>query len=187
MSPDYEKRLTSLLMADDRRCWILAQVRDLALPDCWIGAGFVREMVWHSLAGRDARQRSGDIDVIWFNSDDISIEIDENIENRLRRIDPDLPWSVKNQGRMHKRNNDGPYASCRHAVSAWPETATAVALRLTASGKLDLLAPYGLADLFQGILRPTPAFSRNKRAIFEARLRDKAWLEKWPFLRVAPG
>ena len=185
MSSDYEARLRSLLMADGHRCRILAWVRDLALPDCWVGAGFVREMVWNALAGRAVGQRTGDIDVIWFDSDNMTIDADKKIESRLRRVSPGLPWSVKNQSRMHARNNDEPYTSCGHAISFWPETATAVALRLTVSGEIDILAPYGLADLFQGVLRPTPAFSREKHAIFEARLRDKAWLRQWPFLSVS--
>ncbi|PLC63479.1 hypothetical protein B9P82_13400 [Citrobacter sp. L55] len=68
-----------------------------------------------------------------------------------------IDWSVKNQARMHQRNGDYPYTSTRNALLHWPETATAIAVRLGKEG-LDITAPYGLSDLFELRLRPTPAF-----------------------------
>ena len=44
-------RLRALLLADARRPALLRAVAALALPDCWIAAGFVRNAVWDHLAG----------------------------------------------------------------------------------------------------------------------------------------
>jgi uncharacterized protein len=85
---------------------------------------------------------------------------------------------------MHVRNGDAPYLTSEDAVARWPETATAVALRLN-GGVIDITAPHGLDDLFSMIIRPTPAFVGDKRSIFRERLRQKGWLERWPRLIVA--
>lgn len=86
---------------------------------------------------------------------------------------------------MHERNGDKPYTSSFDSVRRWPETATAVAVRLKDNGRIEVLAPFGLRDLFQGIIRPTPSFENRKAHIFNQRYVDKGWLEKWPYLRVA--
>jgi hypothetical protein len=86
---------------------------------------------------------------------------------------------------MHRRNGDPQYTSVSDAMRYWPDTATAVAARMTPSGAVEIAAPYGLADLFSLVVRPTPRFSGEKRDIFEARVREKGWLAKWPRLTMA--
>lgn len=179
--------LTSALLADNHRRHILEVVKNLSLPDCWIGAGFIRDFVWDLLGDRHESTIENDVDVIWFDAGRAHPDVDTDIEQRLNAIEPGIAWSVKNQARMHARNGDAPYASCNHAMMFWPETVTAVAARLTGSGDIEVLAPYGLDDLFQGFIRPTPRFENEKRDVFDNRYRAKRWLEKWPFLRVAAG
>ena len=66
----------------------------------------------------------------------------------------------------------------------WPETATAVAVRATEAGAIEIAAPFGLDDLFALIVRPTPYFIRaGKREIYRERLCRKHWLMAWPRLR----
>lgn len=182
--PDtYETKLRGIIDADPRRRAALKAVQDLRLPDCWIGAGFVRAAVWDSLLGRPAAC-AGDVDVIWFDTRRACPLRDAALQARLSRSMPQLDWSVKNQSRMHERNGDDPYTSSFDAVKRWPETATAVAVRLQDNGEIEVLAPFGLHDLFEGIIRPTPRFEDEKRHVFDQRYVDKGWLQKWPFLRV---
>jgi hypothetical protein len=50
-----------------------------------------------------------------------------------------------------------PAFTCVHdAVCTWPETATCIAIRMTPAG-MDVCAPYGLADLLDGVWRRNPA------------------------------
>lgn len=164
---------------------ILTLVRSLQLPDCWVGAGFVRNAVWDTLGTRVASQvASGDVDVIWFGLENCGSAIDAQLERKLERLDSGVLWSVKNQSRMHGRNGDAPYQSATDAMRYWPETATAVAARCTESGGIELAAPFGLEDLFDGVVRPTPRFAAGKRAVFDLRCREKKWLEQWEFLRI---
>lgn len=83
---------------------------------------------------------------------------------------------------MHLRNGDAPYLSTENALSYWPETATAVAVRLTDAGLLEVIAPFGLDDLFELRLRPGPGFEGEKIEVFRERVVRKRWLERYPLL-----
>ena len=171
----------STIAEDPARMRVLEIVRDLELPDCWIGGGFVRSPVWDRLSGRAPAFPDGDIDVLWFDPARSDSAIDAQLEEHLSALDPSLDWSVKNQARMHLRNGDTPYASTADAMRYWVETATAVAVRL-AGDEIEALAPLGFDDLFSMTLRPTPAFARVKCAVFHKRRQLKRWQERWPRL-----
>ncbi len=153
----------------------------LGLPDCWIGAGFVRDAVWDHLHGRKVAQPTGDVDVLWFDAAATSVQ-DRAIEAGLKTVVPSGKWSVKNQARMHLRNGDAPYSSVSDAMRHWPETATAVAARIGHGGDIEINAPLGLEDLFALILRPTAQFLSEKLPIFVERVSSKQWLTRYPDL-----
>ena len=184
--PHFHNALTEIIMADKVRLRLLCHVAQLDLPDCWIGAGFVRSAVWDRLHGNPPQTAWEDIDVVWYCRDRAPATADEAIEARLRGIEPSVNWSVKNQARMHTRNGDAPYVSVADAISRWPETATAIAIR-QAGVAIEAIAPHGLSDLFSLILRPTPAFSGEKTSMFIERVRHKQWLERWPKLIMTTG
>lgn len=181
---DYEGNLKALLISDAKRQHLLSLVRSLGLPDCWIAAGTIRNAVWDFLHQRTPSPPAGDIDVIWFDPARNSRHFDLQIEERLQRLDDSVKWSVKNQSRMHLANGDPPYQSACDAMRFWPETATAIGVRHGGRGNLEIAAPYGLDDLYQAIVRATPRFHIEKRALFEARVQGKKWLEQWPLLRL---
>ncbi|MBD0272932.1 MAG: nucleotidyltransferase family protein [Acetobacteraceae bacterium] len=166
----------------------LAAVAALALPDAWIGAGFLRNAVWDALHGLPfGANPSGDVDVVWFDPARASVEDDAAQEARLRAHRPGAPWSVRNQARMAGRNGDPPYAGTLDAVAHWPDTATAVAARLVLPvGAVEVAAPWGVDDLLAGVVRPTPGCADNpaKRRAFARRVAEKDWLRRWPGLRV---
>jgi GNAT superfamily N-acetyltransferase len=83
---------------------------------------------------------------------------------------------------MHIRNGDAPYKSSADAMSLWPETATAIGVRLDEADELHIAAPYGLADLYGIVLRRSPRF--NNREYFLQRMRNKQWQRYWPKLQV---
>jgi hypothetical protein len=175
--------VTEIVRADPARWHLLGLVRDLALPDCWIGAGFVRNAVWDHEHGRSPSAPDGDVDVIWFDPGRTNPAEDERHEAALQRVAPSVAWSVKNQARMHGRNGDARYTSAIDAMCFWPETATAVAVRRTGGDECEVAAPFGLSDLFDQVLRPTPRFAGEKYTIYQERLRSKGWLRLWPLLR----
>lgn len=175
-------QVSDLLTHDPLRWQAMGLVEALNLPQGCIGAGFVRNLVWdHWHEGaRDCRQE--DVDVLFYDQSITDAAYDAEIEAALRDSAPDLKWSVKNQARMHLRNEDAPYLSVEDAMRFWPETATAVAA--ARSGNLCIItAPFGLADLESLILRPTSA-APHKVAAFYARVTGKNWQTRWPKVRV---
>jgi uncharacterized protein len=182
---DFAAMLRTIMVDDPRRWRALGAVRSLRLPDCWIGAGFVRNAVWDRLHGDACALDASDVDVIWFDPMRADAAIDRMLEAPLRRLQPKLEWSVKNQARMHRRNCDAGYISSLDALRHWPETATAVAVRRNAADGCEIAAPYGLDDLFALVLRPTPYFQGDRHAVFRHRVRTKGWLARWHRLRMA--
>jgi hypothetical protein len=183
--------MTELRSADDIASFIAAQpsmmdilrlVEALDLPDCWIGAGFVRNVIWDALHNRPCSPSYGDIDVVYFDADHLSPDHDARVETRLERSMPHTPWSVKNQARMHDANGDPPYADTSDALCHWPERCTAIAVRSIAS-RVELLAPFGVSDLLTLIVNPTPAFV-HKIGIYRSRVAQKRWAQRWPKLRI---
>jgi hypothetical protein len=102
----------------------------------------------------------------------------------LRAKDNTLGWSVKNQARMHQRNADEPYRSAVDAMSYWPETATAIGVRLSDRSVIEVAAPFGLDDLFELAVRPTERFVTEKYSVYLDRIHAKKWQTTWPRLKI---
>ena len=175
--------VVDLIAGEPWRRQALEAVAALGLPDCWIGAGFLRAPVWDALHGYGRPTPLDDIDVVYHDPAHLEPEAEARAEARLREWLPDLPWSVRNQARMHLRNGERPYRSTAEAIRHWLETPTAVAIRL-ADGRPELLAPLGLDDLLNLVLRPTPHARAHRMAAYRARLETKNWLKLWPRLRL---
>src|SRR5262245_51825930 len=126
---------------------LLQAVGALDIADCWVGAGLIRNAVWDCLHGFPIRFMPGsDVDVIYCDHANPSVERDLAIARQLASCFPGIPWSVHNQARMYERNDDPPYLNCEDAIRCWPETATAIAARPSSQG-LEIIAPHGVDDL----------------------------------------
>lgn len=185
---DNRDRLVGLI----RDCpWLIAALRagrEVSAPDWVIGAGAIRDLVFEHLHGRPAPPPR-DIDYAFFDPTDLSVEREATIESELRLRCPELPFEARNQARVHLwyEQHFGspiePYRSIEHAVSTWPESATAVAARLLSDDGIELIAPLGLEDLFDGVLRRNPA--QVTPEIFRERLARRPDLPtQWPLVRV---
>lgn len=173
--------ISRLVAADPWRMRVLVAVRDLGLPDCWVGAGFVRNLVWDELHGYKDRTPLADVDVVYFDPSDVREEAEVTIAARLREQIPDVPWEVVNQARAHRFHGHAPYRSTTEALSHWVETATCIGVRLTTKNEVEVTAPHGISDLVSGLLRPVPD---RDLTTFETRIRRKGWRDRWPKLRI---
>src|SRR5690625_2648685 len=137
---------------------VLNDVKKLQLPDWWVCAGFVRSKIWDVLHFFSERTPLPDIDVIYYDTADMSEFIEKELQNQLKEYNPTIPWSVKNQARMHHKNKVPPYSSSVDAISKFPETATALGVRIDVEEKLILTAPCGIHDVLNLQIKPTPYF-----------------------------
>lgn len=181
-----EKDISALIKADPWMLKILEAVKTLNLPDWWICAGFVRSKVWDELHGFTERTAMGDIDVVYFDPLNLEEAAEKMFEEKLNSLMSGLPWSVKNQARMHEVNQLPPYTSSVDAISKFPETATALGVKLDEQNELVLTAPCGIKDLLNLQVKPTEHFKMNKRLaeIYRHRLEKKNWKAKWPEVEI---
>jgi hypothetical protein len=176
---------------------VLATVRDVAereaiLPDAWVGAGAIRDLVWGQLYGRGFDPAAvNDVDVAYFDPDDLSRDRDDEATARLRDAWPEVRWQARNQAAVHtwyaqKFGGDPvePLRSVADAVATWPETATALAARLDPAGQVVVCAPLGLTDLLAGVWRRNPR--RVRLDVSLARLARHKPAERWPGVQVIP-
>lgn len=175
--------IAGTLLDDPWRRAVLEAVRTLDLPDLAVGAGFVRNAVWDRLHGFEKPTPLDDVDVLYFEPSDHTRETEQAIEAQLAAAMPGVPWSVRNQARMHRRNGDAPYRDTEDALRYWLETATCIAVRLEADDSLTVIAPYGLDDLLALRSGPTPR-GRARYDAYCARMRAKDWPARWPRVRV---
>ncbi|ULO07266.1 nucleotidyltransferase family protein [Paenibacillus sp. 19GGS1-52] len=182
-----EEDIIQLVKADPWMMEILAAAKSLQLPDWWVCAGFVRAKIWDVLHGFEQRTALPDVDVIYFDSTNLQEAEEKKLEARLRSINPAIPWSVKNEARMHVVNNLSPYTSAIDAISKFPETATALGLSLDEQDRILLTAPHGIQDVINLILRPTPHFIEHTELIpiYEMRLVSKNWKSIWTGLDIS--
>lgn len=181
MESQLEQKLIRWIQSDKLRIYALKRARELSLPDWCLAAGFVRNLVWDKTHDYHVATPLNDIDLVYFDAKDIDERKEKLLEIRLKH-GLDLPWSVKNQARMHHRNNDSPYESTEDAMSYWPEVETAIGARLNQNNKVEIIAPFGLMALFDKTISINP--KRSKPEIFKQRINKKCWLTRWPDLAV---
>jgi hypothetical protein len=183
------KTEADVLSAIEKDQWmmkILIAAAELNLPDWWICAGFVRAKIWDTLHGYVTRTVIPDVDLIYFDPTNMDEDREKDLEKQLKINNPDIPWSVKNEARMHVVNDLPPYTSSVDAISKFPETATAIGVNLNCDHVVNLTAPCGLDDAIQMNLKPTPYFleSEVRMKIFEKRIEGKNWKNIWPRIKV---
>lgn len=181
-----EEKVISLIKKDKWMMGILETANALNLPDWWICAGFVRSKIWDTLHGYSERTPIPDIDVIYFDPSCLDESEEKKLEETLFSLKPNIPWSVKNEARMHLKSNMFPYSSSVDAISKFSETATALGVKLDNKGNVELTAPWGLEDVINLEVKPTPHFMEDKKRInlYEERISKKKWELIWPKIKI---
>ncbi|KAB0332266.1 nucleotidyltransferase family protein [Janthinobacterium lividum] len=166
----------------------LHAVAQLGLPDCCIGAGAVRNLVWDALHGYAHSSALSDVDVAYFDAHDSSPESETQLRQRLATLLPGVPWEVCNQARVHLWFEDEfgyavpPLLSLDDAIATWPEFATSVGIYLQPDGEIGIVAPHGLDDLFNMVVRRNPA--RISLDGYAQRLASKDYAARWPRVTI---
>jgi len=168
---------------------ILEGFEEIALPDSWLVAGSIAQTIWNLACGQPAELGLKDVDLIYFDDQELSFDAEAGHERRLRDLFRRLPikLDVKNEARVHLWYEERfgyaiePYLSSADAIATFPTTATAIGVRRI-RGKLECCAPFGLEDLFGLVVRPNKR--QITRAIYEAKV-DR-WCSIWPRLTFLP-
>jgi uncharacterized protein len=170
--------------------WLVGALQAVArctLPDAWIGAGVVRDVVWGQRCGGFRIDSVNDIDVVYLDPDNLTPQRDHDAERELAGLG-EYPWEAKNQAAVHlwyhHKFGGAPvpaFRSIHEAVATWPEFATSVAIRLAPNG-LEVCAPHGLGDLLDGVWRRNP--TRVSLEYSRTRLARQNVARRWPGVTV---
>jgi hypothetical protein len=184
--------LEACLVAMVRSSAMLMRALDVARavdpPDWLIGSGVIRNLVWDRLHGFVRPTTLKDLDLVFFDPAALGEEREQVVQDALAVKAAEIPWDAKNQAAVHLWYPDvfgvavEPLISSAAAVATWPETATAVAVRLLPDDSLRVVAPCGLDDLFGLVCR------RNPRRVtveeYRRRVHSKRIADRWPMVTV---
>ncbi|WP_010460532.1 nucleotidyltransferase family protein [Acidovorax radicis] len=188
---EHHTRLVALVRASPALMGALRAVRMLGLGSWCIGAGAVRSLVWDDLHGFAEPTPLDDVDVVYFDPAREGTEHDAALEHRLRQEMPSVVWEVTNQATVHHwfaRHLGQPVApleSLEDGVGTWPEIATCVGVFLRADDSIGVVAPHGLDDLFNLIVRHNPL--RADARTYRERVASKRFAARWPLLSICPA
>lgn len=182
-----ERDLEAIVLASPLTAAVIAEWDAIGLPDAFLAAGAVAQTVWNRMFDLPPTHGIADIDIVYHDADDLSQASEARHAERIAALFGRLPVrvDVKNEARVHLwyearfGYSIAPYRSTADAIATFPTTATAIGLRPNASG-LRIEAPFGVADLMDGIVRA------NRRQITRAIYEEKArrWRGVWPRLAV---
>jgi hypothetical protein len=191
-TPEEDRRALIRLIHDSP--WftdLLQAAREVNAPNWCIGGGVLRDLVWDTQAGGFDPALVKDVDLAFFDPAHLGVDRDIEIEHALQASAPHIPWDAKNQAAVHTWYPQRfgiavePLVSVEDGVATWPETATSVAVRLTAGDAIEVIAPYGLQDLLGAVWRRNPR--RVSVEEYELRIQRKQVRQRWPHVSIVPA
>jgi len=191
VSANLEGRLEEIVRGTPALMQVLHRARDLDLPDWLIFSGAVYQRVLNRLTGRDADYGIKDYDLGYFDAADVSYDAEDVVIRRVAAaFEPPLREmvEVRNQARVHLWFEGkfgepySPLSNSAEALTRFVSPLFAVAVRLEADDRLEIIAPFGLEDLFTLRLRPNPLRPTNGFARTAA-----SATARWPEIKVEPS
>lgn len=185
---DLEAQLARIVRRDPVLMQVLTTVRGLGLGDWRLFSGAAYQAVWNDRTGRPVGYGVKDYDIGYFDPDTSWDAEDVHIRRAFSAFEEPLRSrvEVRNQARVHlwfPDHFDEPYEplTCTdEALGRFLAPSFALGIRLEADGALSVAAPFGLADVFDMVIRPNP---HRPRAAGWDRVVASAQ-SRWPELRV---
>ena len=170
---------------------MLNYISSLNLPNFYIAAGSIFQTIWNYYDGKELNFGIKDIDVIYFNNKDLSVEIDWEYYNIINKYVKSKGFNyeidVSNEARMHlwkMEHGQGekvkPYKNSEDAMSKWIATVHAIGITKE-NNKIKVYAPYGLSDIFSKTIRPIK-HDGNSKELYDKKVAD--WSERFNNLTI---
>ncbi|MFT5685769.1 MAG: hypothetical protein ACI8RZ_006723 [Myxococcota bacterium] len=182
-----EDALLSVLRQQPSLVRLMDALASDPLPGWYVGAGIIYQTWWNHRSGQPLDAWIDDVDLVYFDPNDLEASAEAQIQARLAALTAPLPLDVNNQARVHRwypavfGKEIPPYTSTEAAIATWPTTASSIGLTVR-DGAWKLCAPFGLDDLLNMIARPNPVLI--PRAVYEKKV--ARWSRCWPNLTVLP-
>ena len=181
-------RLVSIVRNDADLMTVLTTVRGLGLNDWLIFSGSVYQAAWNDLTGRAPGYGVKDFDLGYFD-EDVSWDAEDVVIKRVAAAFEEPLRSrveTRNQRRVSEWFEEKfgepypPIEDTAEALTRFVAPAFAVGVRLQDDDQITVVAPFGLGDVFEMVIRPNPHRPLAKdwdRVIARA-------LERWPELKI---
>jgi hypothetical protein len=163
-NPELEHRLIAMVRGDPDLMRVLETTATLDLNDWLVFSGSVYQCVWNAVTGRPPGHGIRDFDLGYFDEDvswdaedavirQVAAAFDEPLRSRVevrnqRRVSE---WFPAKFGEPYP-----PVASTAGALDRFVAPAFAVGVRLAPDGRIRVVAPFGLQDVFDMVVRPNP-------------------------------
>ena len=187
---EQNEKMISILKKNNELMEILDYIETLKLPNFYIAAGSVFQTVWNYYDKKDFNYNIKDIDVIYYDDKDLSVDTDIKYYELIDQFCKDKGYKyeidVSNEARMHiwkkeKFNIDvEPYACSEDAIDKWIATVHAIGITKE-NGEIRIYAPYGLSDIFSKTIRPIK-HKYNTKDIYDKKA--KSWNERFDNLNI---
>ncbi|MCP9312692.1 nucleotidyltransferase family protein [Liquorilactobacillus satsumensis] len=176
----YEKELITLVKRTPEFTEIFHILDSYQLGKALICGGALRDLVWNTLSKQSTSLLRGNIDVLYGDS----AETYEQLLTRralLGQCHSKYLWNLQNVVLNNSQTRQPFGKTPEEALTTLPETCSAVAITFEA-GTFKILAPFGLQDLFNMEVHPTPRFIKDSDLLnqFKRRSALKGWEQRWP-------
>ncbi len=164
---------------------LLASIRGVQLPQWRLVAGCLYQTVWNVLTGRKRGTGIKDYDLIYFDGSDLSWEAEDRVIRVVAAATRGCvgPVEVRNQARVHlwfeaRFGTAYPQLySADEAIRRYASIVHAIGVRLEYDDRLDVVAPFGLDDLFSMVIRPNYALANAVSHVRKAQRAQAIWPE----------
>jgi hypothetical protein len=188
MTSEAKRRFIAEISRNPFNREILARMSDLGLPQGFLVAGCLVQTIWNLKGGRAPEVDIKDYDIFYFDDADLSWQAEDKVIRLARGLFSDLGVIVelRNQARVHlwyERHFGVPYPKLTSAcdgIDRFLTPCTCVGIRPLSATDLELYAPYGLTDLYGGILKRNPV--NDQPHLFEAKA--ASYKHRWPWLTI---
>lgn len=174
--------LIDIALCNPINAQIISQLPALQLNQCMLTAGCIFQAVWNRTYRRPASWGVNDYDVFYFD-EDLSWEAENEVIVAAQALfsNLDVKVELRNQARVHLWFSDrfgsaySPLRSAKEGIDRFLICATCVGLSIDSG---EIYAPYGLAELEQGVLRMNPNFPQPE--LYEKKV--LSYQQRWEWL-----
>jgi|SRR5579859_7520481 len=180
----------AILLRNQTLTRVLARAAGWGLPGWYLVAGCLCQTVWNVVTGQPPGAGILDYDLAYFDASDLSWQAEDAVIQTGHELFGDLPApvQVRNQARVHLWYQEKfgvpcpPHQSTEAAIGTFEATTACLGVSLRAGGRWLVCAPYGLADVFNLVVRPNPVLAPEH--VYQAK--TARWHRQWPSLTVLP-
>ena len=183
-------KFISILKQNKDLMIILDYIYKLKLPNFYIAAGSIFQTIWNYYDNKPLNFGIKDIDIIYYDSNNLSKEDEKELENKItnyfKALNLHYEFDIHNEARMHlwKKENENKninqYKNSEDAIDQWIATVHSIGITKE-NDNIKVYAPYGLSDIFSRTIRPIK-HKTNSKELYDKKV--ESWQNRFDNLNI---